>query len=516
METGQETYSGNAVDGSAHRFDAWSDGEPAEVPPAYESFGRILVGGMWRAGGTGKTVPDRDPYTGETLIEISQANTRDVDDAYDTAARAQSAWAATPPQQRQAVLLRAARIAERRKEEIVDWLIHESGSTRAKANVEWRMFHAVMLEAATFPFHVEGRILPASIPGKENRVYRRPVGVVGVISPWNFPLHLSNRSVAPALAVGNTVVLKPASETPVAGGLLLARIFEEAGLPLEALNVVVGASHEIGDPFVDHPVPRVITFTGSTPAGRRIAERAARRMKRVGLELGGNTPFIVLEDADLDRAVRAAVAGKFFHQGQICMAINRILVDARVHDEFVQRFVSRVAALKVGDPSNDDTDIGPVINQTQLEGILRKVEDSIARGARVLLRGEPSGLLLPPIVLADVDNHMPAAGEELFGPVAPILRFDGEDEAIRIANDTEYGLSSALFTRDVERGVRLAQRIDAGMTHVNDWPVNDEANTAFGGEKQSGLGRFGGQWAVQELTTDHWISVQEHPPGYPI
>ena len=239
-------------------------------------------------------------------------------------------------------------------------------------------------------------------------------------------------------------------------------------------------------------------------------------MKRVGLELGGNTPFIVLEDADLDRAVRAAVAGKFFHQGQICMAINRILVDTRLHDEFVERFVSRVAALKVGDPSDDDTDIGPVINQTQLEGILRKVEDSVARGARVLLRGEPSGLLLPPIVLADVDNHMPAANEEIFGPVAPILRFEGEDEAIRIANDTEYGLSSALFTRDVERGVRLAQRIDAGMTHVNDWPVNDEANTAFGGEKQSGLGRFGGQWAVQELTTDHWISVQEQPPGYPV
>jgi aldehyde dehydrogenase (NAD+) len=263
-------------------------------------------------------------------------------------------------------------------------------------------------------------------------------------------------------------------------------------------------------------VPRVISFTGSTAVGRRIAEHAGRFVKRVCLELGGNAPFIVLDDADLDRAVDAAVAGKFLHQGQICLAINRILVDERLHDEFVRRFLERVAALKVGNPANLHTDIGPLINRAQLDRILQYVEDSIRLGARVLLRGKVEGLVLDPIVLDDVTNAMPVAEEELFGPVAPILTFADEEEAIMIANDTDYGLASAVFTRDAERGVRVAKRLQVGMTHVNDWPVNDEPNTAFGGEKMSGYGRFGGEWAIQEFTTDHWISVQELPRSYPL
>jgi aldehyde dehydrogenase (NAD+) len=487
-----------------------------QAPAAYDGIARMLIGGVWRPGRSGRVAEDRDPYSGETLAEIALANIRDVEDAYEAAARAQPAWAAVLPQERGELMERAAAVAEHRREEIVSWLVQESGSTLAKAYFEWDLVHRGLLEAASFPFHCEGRLLPASIRGKDSHVYRQPVGVVGVISPWNFPLHLTARSVAPALAVGDAVVLKPASDTPVTGGLLLARILEEAGLPPEVLSVVVGSGQDIGDAFVDHPIPRVISFTGSTAVGRRIGERAGRLVKRVCLELGGNTPFIVLDDADLELAVAAAVAGKFLHQGQICLAINRILVDERRHDEFVEMFLERVAALKVGNPAEVDTDLGPIINEIQLAAILRKVEETVRQGATVRLRDQPRGLLLPPIVLDDVTNDMPAAHEEVFGPVASILSFPDEEAAIRFANDTEYGLSSAVFTRDTGRGVRVAKRLQAGMTHVNDWPVNDEASTAFGGEKDSGIGRFGGEWAIREFTTDHWISVQELPRGYPL
>lgn len=507
METGQDTATGSPTDGSLRR---------GERPAPYDDMAQLLIGGAWRRGRSGKVSADYDPYTGEVLLEVSLANARDVDDAYDIARRAQQPWAATHPQHRRAVFLRAARIVEQRKEEILDWLIRESGSTRVKATLEWRLVHMGMLEAASIPFHMIGELLPETIPGKENRVYRQPVGVVGIITPWNFPLHLSNRSVAPALAVGDAVVLKPASDTPVTGGLLLARIFEEAGLPPELLNVVVGSGSEIGDAFVDHPIPRVISFTGSTAAGRHIGERAGHNVKRVCLELGGNCPFIVLEDADMDRAVRAAVAGKFFHQGQICMAVNRFLIDAHRYDEFVERFLQRTDRLKAGDPDDPETSIGPIINQKQLNSIQHKVDETVARGAHLVRRGRPEGLIMPPVVLVDVTNDMPAAREEVFGPVASIIRFEDEEEAVGIANDTEYGLSGSVFTRDGERGVLLAKRIEAGMTHVNDWPINDEPNAAFGGEKLSGFGRLGGHWAVDEVTTSHWISIQHSRPGYPM
>ncbi|HVK76630.1 MAG TPA: aldehyde dehydrogenase family protein [Kofleriaceae bacterium] len=482
----------------------------------YEGFDHMPIAGAWRRGRSGALVSDRDPYTGEVLAEISLADATDVDDAYRAAARIQPSWAATPASGRRAVLEHAAHLIERRREEIIRWLIRESGSVRAKAELEWRLAHHGLLEASSYPTQLGGKILPADVPGKENRIYRRAVGVVGVISPWNFPFHLSLRAVGPALATGNAVVLKPASETPITGGLLIARLFEEAGLPPAVLNVVVGAGRVIGDAFIDHPIPRAISFTGSTEVGRRIAERAGRGIKRLCLELGGNTPFIVFDDADLERALDAAIAGKFLHAGQICIAINRFLVHAARHDEFLARFCARVAALKVGDPADPDTAIGPIINRTQLERVLRKVVATIAHGARAILRGEPVGLILPPIVLAEVTNDMAVAREEVFGPVAPFLRFVDEADAIRLANDTSYGLSSAVFTRDAERGLRVARRLETGMTHVNDWPVNEEPGAAFGGEKASGLGRFGGEWGLHEFTTHHWISVQEQPRRYPI
>lgn len=482
----------------------------------YPAFDTMPIGAKWRAGSSGKTRSSTDPYRGDTLAELEQADEADLDEAYDTAAAAQRDWAVAPPMERANVMRAAADIMNARKDEIVDWLIRETGGTIAKAELEWSLVRSVMWEAASMPHHVEGRIMPSDIPGKESRVYREPVGVVAVISPWNFPLQLSNRSVAPALATGNAVVLKPAGDTPVTGGLLLARIFEEAGLPPGVLSVVVGSGSDIGDAIVEHPVPRVVSFTGSTPVGKGIAQKAG--LKKLALELGGNGPLVVLDDADLDLAVQAAVFGSFFHQGQICMIANRLIVDASVHDEFLQRFLDRVSDLQVGDPTVPETHLGPVINSSQLEGIQDKVQRAQQQGAEVVLSGEPfgpTGLCLPPQVLTG-GNDVATAREEVFGPVMTVIRADGEDDALRLANDTEYGLSSAVFSRDVDRAVRFGRRVQAGMTHVNDSPVNDDANTAFGGEKGSGIGRFGGQWAVDEFTTDHWISVQHQPRQYAI
>jgi aldehyde dehydrogenase (NAD+) len=399
----------------------------------------------------------------------------------------------------------------------VDWLIKESGSTRIKADWEWQLTRAVTLEAASFPHRVAGRVLPIDEPGKDSRVYRQPLGVIGVISPWNFPLYLSNRSVGPALALGNAVVLKPSQDTPITGALLLGKIYEEAGLPPGVLNVIIGASNEIGDAFTQHAIPRLISFTGSTSVGRRIAELAAtsKIIKRVALELGGNSPLVVLDDADLDRAVPAAVLSRFLHQGQICMSSNRLIVDTRLYDDFVDRFKGHVSTLKYGNPADPDTVIGPVINQRQLNNMLELMKQARDAGARQVLGGNPDGLVLPPQIFIDVSNDMPIAKIETFGPIAPIIRVDGEDEALHVANDTEYGLSSAVFTRDEARGLRFALKLEAGMTHINDATVDDNPNSPFGGEKNSGLGRFGGEWVMQEFTTDHWVTSQLEPKQYP-
>ncbi|WP_433868850.1 aldehyde dehydrogenase family protein [Saccharopolyspora sp. CA-218241] len=483
-----------------------------QAPAPYDGFDRMPIGGEWVTGRAGSTATDVNPYTGETLVEIQHADAADVDAAYTAAASAQRDWAARTAAERAEVFVRAAQIMSDREEEIVDWLVREAGAIRPRAQWEWMAVRAVMLESASYPARVTGRILPAAlIDGKENRVYRQPVGTVGVISPWNFPLQLSNRSVGPALAVGNGVVLKPASDTPITGGLLLARIYQEAGLPEGLLNVVVGRGGEVGDAVVTDPRAGVVSFTGSTPVGRGIAEKAP--LTKLGLELGGNGPLVVLDDADLDRAVDAAVFGSFFHQGQVCMATNRIIAHRAVHDEVAERVAARARDLRCGDPADPETRIGPVINRSQLDSVREKVSRATSQGARLLVSGEPggpSGQLLPPHVLTG-GNDVATADEEVFGPVATVVRAEDEQHALDLANDTEYGLSSAVFTGDAERGVRFALAVRAGMTHVNDTTINDEPNTAFGGEKNSGVGRFGGEWAIEEFTTDHWVSVQHRP-----
>ncbi|MCK7544817.1 aldehyde dehydrogenase family protein [Marinobacter bryozoorum] len=483
----------------------------------YQDFHLQPLAGEWREGSSETTRPVMNPYSGEELVSIRLANSDDLDKAYRKAEAAQQAWANRAPSERAAVLLRAVSIFDERKEEIIDWLIRESGSTRLKAMVEWESARGITLESASMPARAHGYTMASDIPGKENLVYRRPLGVVGVISPWNFPLHLSQRSVAPALALGNAVVIKPASDTPVTGGLLLARIFEEAGLPAGVLSVVVGAGSEIGDDFVAHPVPALISFTGSTPVGKNIGRIAngGDHIKKVALELGGNSPFVVLDDADVEQAAKAAVFGKFLHQGQICMAINRIIVDQSRYDEFVAAFVAHVKTLKVGDPSDIETAIGPIINQSQLEGLQHKIAGAKKEGATVLLEGEVSGQMLPPHVFGDVTPDMELSAEEIFGPIAGIQKARDEQHALELANGTEFGLSSAVFSGNTERGLNFARQVRAGMTHVNDMPVNDEAALPFGGEKNSGLGRFNGDWAIEEFSTVQWVSVQRTPRQYP-
>jgi acyl-CoA reductase-like NAD-dependent aldehyde dehydrogenase len=486
-------------------------------PTAYANLELQPIAGQWRAGSSARALDVLNPYNDDTLLTIQLATREDLNEAYLAAQKAQQEWAETGPAQRAAIMVKAVEIFDQRHDEIVEWIIKEAGGTRIKAEIEWGAARAITLESASLASRVHGRIMMSNVPGKENRVYREALGVIGVISPWNFPLHLTARSTSPALALGNAVVIKPASDTPVTGGLLLARIFEEAGLPKGVLNVVVGSGAEIGDAFVEHPVPGFISFTGSTQVGRNIGRIASggEHLKHVALELGGNSPFVVLADADLDRAVHAAAVGKFLHQGQICMAINRIIVEEPLYAEFCERYATRVKALQYGDPSDPKTVVGPVINAKQLAGLKDKIATAIAEGAKVLVSNEPQGNVMPPHVFADVTADMEIAREEIFGPLVGIQCARDEEHALELANMSEYGLSSAVFTENLDRGVRFARRIHAGMTHINDIPVNDEPNAPFGGEKNSGLGRFNGDWAIEEFTTDHWISVQHKPRQYP-
>lgn len=484
---------------------------------AYNDFHLQYIAGSWQQGKDDSVNTNTNPFNGDTLVEIQQATEKQLDEAYQAANKAQQAWAKQTPAERAAVLYKVVNIFDERQDEIVDWLIKESGSTRIKAMAEFSNARAITLESASFPSRVHGEIRASNTPGKENYIYREPMGVIAVISPWNFPLHLTQRSIAPALALGNAVVLKPASDTPITGGLLFAKIFEEAGLPKGLLNVVVGAGSEIGDAIVTHDIPSFVSFTGSTSVGKHIGELAngGDYIKQVALELGGNSPFVVLKDADIEQAVKAAAFGKFLHQGQICLAINRIIVEDEIYDDFVERFLAHVKTLNVGDPSKQDTAVGPIINEKQVKSLKEKIAKAQEEGAKMILSGEIKGQVVPPHIFTEVTREMDLSRNEVFGPLVGIIRAKDEEDALSIANDSMYGLSSAVFTADMQKGLRFARGIRAGMTHINDISVNDESNMPFGGEKNSGIGRFNGEWILEEFTRTHWISMQNEPRQYP-
>lgn len=479
------------------------------------SLNKQFICGVWRDGSSSKMLSDRNPYDGKTIATFKLASLSDLDQAYRSAAAAQKVWARVNPLEKRAILEKAISWIEKHEADITELIIDELGGTRLKAFIEILLVKNSMKEASTYPLRMTGQILPSAIDGKENRLYRVPVGVVGVISPFNFPFILSMRSVAAAIGAGNGVVLKPHDDTAITGGTLVAKVFEEAGLPKGLLNVVIADLGEIGDAFVEHPIPRVISFTGSEPVGRHVASVAGRCLKKAVVELGGNSALIVMEDADLNQAINAAVFSRFMHQGQICMCSNRILVQRGIYDTFLAKYVTRVSALKVGDPRNPETEIGPLMNRRQVENFAKQVQQGIDEGARPVLRGKIDGNVASPTVLADVRPEMTIAKSEIFGPAVCVMPFDTPEEAIRLANDSAFGLSGAIHTRDAEWGAELAKQIDSGMVHVNDATINDEPLAAFGGEKASGVGRLNGQWALDEFTTWKWISVQHGARHYP-
>jgi aldehyde dehydrogenase (NAD+) len=481
----------------------------------FTDLAQQYIDGEWRPGTGSWEIIDVNPYDGEKLAAITIATVEEVDQAYRAAERAQKEWAKVNAYARRAVFERALRIFEEREQELAEVITAELGGTHLKADFELNLAKEFLRESVQLALRPGGRIIPSPIDGKENRLYRVPVGVVGVISPFNFPFLLSLKSVAPALALGNGVVLKPHQNTPITGGSLVAKIFEEAGLPGGLLNVVITDIAEIGDAFLEHPVPKLISFTGSDKVGRHVATVCASHFKRSILELGGNSALVVLDDADVDYAVDAAVFSRYVDQGQVCMAANRVLVDRSVQAEFTEKFVAKVKTLKVGDPRDPQTVIGPVINSSQADSVSAVVEQAIAEGATALVHGTTTDNLVEPSVLIGVPADSALLRQEIFGPVAFLIPFDGEEEAVRIVNDTPYGLSGAVHTGDIERGVNFAKQIDTGMFHVNDGTVHDEPLVPFGGEKHSGIGRLNGDTTVDAFTTQKWISVQHGRSFFP-
>lgn len=463
----------------------------------------------------GGTAPVLSPATREEIGRVGVATGADVARASARAAEAQPAWAATPYTERAAVLRRAGQLWEQHAGEVGDWIVREAGSIPPKAGVETEIAAQECYEAAALASHPLGEIIPSALP-RLSLARRLPVGVVGVIAPFNYPLILAIRSVAPALALGNAVVLKPDARTAVAGGVALARVFEEAGLPEGLLHVLPGGA-ETGEALVADPHVPVISFTGSSAAGRKVGEAAARHLKRALLELGGNSALIVLDDADLDLAVSAGAFGSFLHQGQICMAAGRHLVHERLADRYVEQLAEKADHLPVGDPAKEQVALGPIIDEKQRNKIHSLVTASVDAGARLAAGGRYDGLFYRPTVLAEVTTTMPAYAQEVFGPVAPVITFADLDEAAALARDTDYGLSLGILSRDVMKAMALAERIPSGIVHINDQTVSDEAVAPFGGVGASGTGaRFGGAAAnVEGFTMTQWLTIQGSVPRYP-
>jgi benzaldehyde dehydrogenase (NAD) len=481
---------------------------------AVEWQGRIFKAGEW-VSGRGEEYPVVEPATGAELGRMGQATAEDVAEAGRSAAEAQKEWAATPHSARAAVLRRAGDLWGEHAEEISGWNVREVGAVPGMAGFALHVAAQECYEAAGLPGRAIGEILPSEEP-RLSLARRVPSGVVSVISPFNVPIILGIRSVAPALALGNAVLLKPDPRTAVTGGTVLARVFEEAGLPSGLLQMLPGGA-DVGEAMVTDPSVRVVSFTGSTRVGRRIGELAGKHLKRSHLELGGNSALLVLDDADVDAAVNLAAWGSFLHQGQICMTTGRHLVHERIYEEFVERLAAKAAKLPVGDPARDQVALGPVIDAGQRDRIHGMVSASADQGAKVAAGGSYERLFYRPTVLSDVPLTVPAFAEEVFGPVAPVTRVDTVEEAARLAAESDYGLALGIVTRDVMRGLAVAEQIPTGIVHINDQTVNDEANAPFGGIAASGTGsRFGGAAAnIDAFTETRWITVRGEPPTYP-
>ncbi len=479
---------------------------------------QLYVGGKWVDASSQATFEDYNPYTGEVYAKVAAGKRADATRAIEAAAVAFPEWAASPPGLRRKLFLKAADIFEKRQADLVAALNEETGSTIGIAMFQMFFVPGLLREAAAQAYSVTGEIIPADYPGAFFMALRQPSGVVAGFGPFNVPYILCMRAVALPIAYGNTAVLKPSEEAPVTGGILLAEVFEEAGFPPGVLNVLTHTKEdapEVGDELIAHPAVRRISFTGSTEIGRIVAEKAGKNLKRAVMELGGKDPLIILKDADVDFAADAASWGAFLHQGQICMSTERIIVERPIADEFTEKLAARANALKVGDPRDPSTAIGPLINQAAINKVHSHVQEAISGGAELVAGGKYDRLVYHPTVLTDVKYDMRIFTDQTFGPVAPIVVVDDAEEAMRVANNSKYGLSSGIITNDFNRALEMARHLETGMVHIGDQTVNDEPQVPFGGVKGSGYGRMGGKAALDEFTELRWISVQQTKRTFP-
>ncbi|TCM51489.1 NAD-dependent succinate-semialdehyde dehydrogenase [Kribbella sp. VKM Ac-2568] len=480
--------------------------EVVEACPA-----ELFIAGKWRAAEGGKTLAVEDPSTGTTLCEVADASPADGLAALDAAVEAQADWAATPPRERGEILRRTYELMTERADDLALLMTLEMGKPVAESKAEIAYASEFFRWFAEEAVRIDGGYQIA--PNGKGRflVMRQPVGPCLLITPWNFPAAMGARKIGPAVAAGCTMVIKPAAQTPLSM-LKLAELMTEAGLPPGVLNVITTSdSGGVMEPLIRDGRSRKLSFTGSTPVGQKLIEQSAEQVLRTSMELGGNAPFLVFEDADLDQAVAGAMLAKMRNGGEACTAANRIYVHSSVMDEFATRLTERMSALTVGRGTEDGVDLGPLIDAKQRDKVKELVEDAVDRGARVLTGGtvaDGNGYFYPPTVLADVPKTARLQKEEIFGPVAPLTAFDTEDEAVAMANDTEFGLVSYLFTKDVNRALRVSERLESGMVGLNQGIVSNPA-APFGGVKHSGLGREGGSVGIDEYLEIKYIAVAQ-------
>lgn len=468
---------------------------------------KLFIDGEWVESSSGTILDDLNPASGEVFGHVHQASAEDLERAIAAAYRARESWGSTLANEREAILLRAANVLEKRIPEVAEVLIDEAGSTFGKAMFEASFVVNLLRSAAGECRRITGETMPSDSPGVFSMSVRRPLGVIAGIAPFNFPFLLATKKVALALAAGNTFILKPATYTPVTG-LKIAEIFEAAGLPKGVLNVVPVQGSVLGNTFVADPRIRMITFTGSTEVGRELSAEAGKHFKRITLELGGKSPLIVLKDADVDYAVNAAAFGIFLHQGQVCMANSRLIVEAPIFEAFCDKLTAKIKGFQVGDPHDPQTVIGPLIDRKQCRVLDGHVADAVAKGAKLLTGGKSDGAFYQPTILAGVTPDMLVFREESFGPAVSVIRAADSEEALTLANDSCYGLSSGLITNDLQKAFDLSLRLEAGMVHINDSSIMDEPHVPFGGVKDSGFGREGGHHSMDEMTELKWITVQ--------
>jgi len=478
---------------------------------------KLLIGGRDRAAARSATFTRTNPVSGEVVSRAAAASVEDACAAADAAAAAFPAWSALGPGERRAKLLKAADLLESRAPQFATLMTAELGATTGWGHFNVHLAAGMLREAAAMTTQITGEVIPSDVPGNLSMAIRQPAGVVLGIAPWNAPVILGVRAIAMPLACGNTVILK-ASENCPATHRLIGSVLQEAGLGEGVVNVIThdpADAEAIAEALVGHPAVRRISFTGSTRVGRILAQMAARHLKPILLELGGKAPLVVLEDADVDAAVDAAVFGAFANSGQICMSTERIIVQEKIADELAEKLARRVAALPSGDPAKGEVVLGPVVGTPAVERMQRLIADAVEKGARVLCGGEIEGPVMRGFVIDHVTPDMALFREESFGPQVSITRVRTVDEAVALANDTEYGLSAAVFSRDIVKALEVARRIESGICHINGPTVHDEAQMPFGGVKASGYGRFGGKAAIDAFTELRWITIQTAPRRYP-